>query len=892
MSTPQAPSLSSSAPSISPSKIYRDVFFDPTGRRWRIIKAMVFLLTMFIVVVVAISWTPIQQPPADRGRTPLLPLPPVNIQEHAPTIGVGPLVRLVRVERQKTALLATDPVTNKPLGPITGEDADNVGGAQYAMQRYGYSAVAHKTLELTFDDGPDPIWTPKILDLLSKYKVPATFFVVGSEVVKYPDIVTREAREGFAIGNHSLTHPNLLPDQVAHEFITTDRIIRAVTGVSTNLVRLPYDGYAGKVADADRNAVMINAERLGYVVSLDEFDTNDWKYGDPALRPKTPIPLPPATADNLTLLLHDGGGNRAATLAYLERLIPWALAHGFHFYSLPQVSPQVAAGLSQVAPDLWDYETSLMYAALWAWPSSLIQILFVFAVFSVVVVGCLNITLAIWRRSRYKRRFRHPNNNATGPPVSLVIAAYNEEKVIGRTLDLLRQSRYKHISEIIVVDDGSADGTANIVNHIAMSDPRIRLLRQENRGKAVALNHAFIRAQTPVVITLDADTMLAPDTVGALARYFAWDDADRLGAVAGVVKVGNLRNLLTRWQALEYLTQIGVDRGAQDALGAIIVVPGACAAWNKDAVLQVGGYSHATLAEDCDLTLELQRAGYRVTQDDEAICYTEAPETPGALMRQRFRWMYGNIQAMWKHKKLMFNPRYGWLGIFTMPLSAISILLPVVFLPFVYLMAVVTYLGQGLSAVFLYVTLFTLAQFLVAAVGVWLTAESPVHLLITPLYRVIYEPLRAYILYKSVITVLRGTRSSWNKLQRKGTVASPLIEQADETPAEQAMPESSHRTAGARMRKARTRQGRWAIARQPARIAPQSQGRIRAMARLPNLAPTFPHARAPPRARNDATLHVNCGVRSARWAAITRPTITSGGRRSLPSFPSFSIHRP
>ena len=645
------------------------------------------------------------------------------------------------------------------------------------MLRYGYSAVVHKTLELTFDDGPDPIWTPQILDLLSKYKVPATFFVIGSEVVKYPDIVAREAREGYTVGNHSLTHPDLKPDQVANQFVSTDRIIRTVTGTATNLIRLPYDGYAGNVADADRNAVMVDAERLGYIVSLDEFDTNDWRYGDPQLRPKTPIPLPPTTTDNLTILLHDGGGNRSATLDYLKRLIPWAISHGYHFYSLSQVSPQVVAGISHVKPSVWDYEAFLMYQALWAWPSVLIQFLFGLAILSVVVGGCVNVTLAVRRRFRYRRRFPLGADNTTGPPVSLVVAAYNEEKVIGRTLDSLRRSRYEQINEIIVVDDGSSDGTADIVAEMALTDPRIRLLQQENLGKAVALNRAFSMAQSSIIITLDADTMFTPATVGALARYFTGDQAKELGAVAGVVKVGNLRNLLTRWQALEYLTQIGVDRGAQDALGAITVAPGACAAWNRDFVVNVGGFSRSTLAEDCDLALALQCAGYRVTQDDEAVGYTEAPETAGALMRQRFRWMYGNIQALWKHRQMMFDPRFGWLGMFILPMTAISILLPVVFLPFVYIMAIVTYLGQGLDAVLLYFILFTLAQFLIAAAGIWLTAESPKHLLIAPFYRVIYEPLRAYILYKSALTVLRGTRSSWNKLQRLGTVTARMLEE-------------------------------------------------------------------------------------------------------------------
>lgn len=857
MPAPRTSSAHSADSGVSrkpPSGSHRAVFFDPTGRRWWVIKTAFLLLVALIITIITVSWEPIQQPPAVRGAPPTLPLSPLNIQGHAPTIGVGPLIRLVRVEHANGALTAVDPVTHRALGPITGDDADTVGSASYAMQRYGYSAVAHRTLELTFDDGPDPTWTPQILDLLSKYRVPATFFVVGSEVVKYPDIVQREAQEGFAIGNHSLTHPDLQPDQVAQEFVATDHIIRAVTGVGTNLVRLPYDGYAGHAADADLNGVMVNAERLGYVVSQDEFDTNDWMYGNPALRPKTPIPLPPATADNLTILLHDGGGNRSETLAYLERLIPWARAHGYQFYTLPQVSPQIAAGTSQAPLSMWDYETLVMYQALWSWPSKIIGVLFALAVLSVIVGGCVNVTLAIRRRIRYRRRFPSGVTYATGPPVSLAVAAYNEAKVIGRTLGALRHSRYEQIQEIIVVDDGSTDNTAEIVSQMAAVDPRICLLRQENRGKATALNRAFYHAQSSAVITLDADTILTPDTVGAFARYFTEGDTEKLGVVAGVVKVGNLRNLLTRWQALEYVTQVGVDRGAQDAMGAIMVAPGACAAWNRDAVLNVGGFSHSTLAEDCDLALDLHRAGYRLTQDDEAVSYTEAPETVGALMRQRFRWMYGNIQAMWKHRRMILNPRYGWLGMVTLPMGALSILAPLVFLPFIYAMAVVTYLGQGLNAVLLYVGLFMLAQAIISTVGVVLMRERPTLLLVAPFYQLIYEPLRTYILYKSALTVLQGTRSSWNKLQRTGAVAAMFTEQADAPPTEQPLAQSGtqpeaapdEQAPGACSRRARTQRRYTAMPPQLGAIMRERRRWRWVSARLRKAAPTCRGASSPP----------------------------------------------
>jgi biofilm PGA synthesis N-glycosyltransferase PgaC len=223
---------------------------------------------------------------------------------------------------------------------------------------------------------------------------------------------------------------------------------------------------------------------------------------------------------------------------------------------------------------------------------------------------------------------------------------------------------------------------------MAAADPRIRLLHQDHGGKAAVLNCAFAAVRSPIVVTLDADALFTPSTVGNLVRHFTPDNASRLAPVAGVVKVGTLRNLLTRWQALDYITMIAVDRGAQDILHAIMIVPGACAAWSRAAVLRVGGYSRSTLAEDRDLALHVQQAGYSVTQDDAAACYTGALETIGALARQRFHWMYGTIQAMWKHRPMALNPRYGWLGMLTLPLPVTSIVLLVEFLPFVYVVAV------------------------------------------------------------------------------------------------------------------------------------------------------------------------------------------------------------
>src|SRR3712207_5809140 len=248
-----------------------------------------------------------------------------------------------------------------------------------------------------------------------------------------------------------------------------------------------------------------------------------------------------------------------------------------------------------------------------------------------------------------------------------------------------------------------------------------------------------------------------------------------VGAVAGVVKVGNhARNLVTRWQALEYVTQIGVDRAAAALMNAVMVIPGACAAWRTAAVLEVGGYSDATLAEDCDLTLMLHQYGWRVEQADDAVALTEAPETVDALLRQRVRWMYGTLQAVWRHRSMVLRPRYGWLGMFVMPLSVLTILLPLVFTPLIAVVVLQMLAEQGPLPVLGYFGLFAVVYGLLATVAIALLRERPAHLLMVPLYRLIYEPMRAYLLYASLGTALRGVRLGWNKLARTAHMDEPV----------------------------------------------------------------------------------------------------------------------
>jgi peptidoglycan-N-acetylglucosamine deacetylase len=441
---------------------------------------------------------------------------------------------------------------------------------------------------------------------------------------------------------------------------------------------------------------------------------------------------------------------------------------------MPQVQPELANRVFNVNPTIWDKMTLGLVQLWFVWPSVLLRILFVIAVAFVVVIGLANCVLAVVRRRR-RDAMVWPSAHENAMPVSVVLAAYNEEQVIERTLRSVLESTYPP-AEVIVVNDGSTDRTADKVFEVARDDPRVHLVAQENMGKAAALNAGLAAASSEIIVTLDADTVLSPETIGRLVRHFAADSTGRLGAVAGVVRVGNRRrNLLTRWQALEYLTQIGVERAAQDVMGGISIVPGACAAWRKAALREVGGYTDVTLAEDCDLSLSLHRAGWRVTQDDEAIAHTEVPETVDALLDQRTRWTFGSLQAIWKHRDMLFRSRFGLLGWYVLPQYAVAIILPIVFLPFIVFMGIRTAQEQGIQVLLYYFLLFLGAHLIVAAVGVVLMREKWRHLWLVPIYRLVYEPLRAYLLYTALYTAVRGVRAGWNKVARTGRLDTGLV---------------------------------------------------------------------------------------------------------------------
>ena len=361
------------------------------------------------------------------------------------------------------------------------------------------------------------------------------------------------------------------------------------------------------------------------------------------------------------------------------------------------------------------------------------------------------------------------------------IPAFNEAKVIVGSVRQILESTHAKL-EVIVIDDGSTDGTSDVVSQNFGADPRVILITLPNGGKARAVNRGVLSAQGEVIVALDADTHFEPDTIARLTRWFG---NKTIGAVAGNAKVGNRINLLTRWQALEYVTAQNLERRALGALDCITVVPGAVGAWRRSALVKLGGFPADTLAEDQDLTIALQKADYRAIFDADAIAWTEAPDTIVALAKQRFRWSFGTLQCLWKHAEVTLRPRYGALGLVALPQAWLFQILLGLISPFVDLMLIAQLVsvaidyaqhGQQFDPTNLEVTLFYYALFIIVDLATAVVAflfekrENWQLLWWLVLQRFGYRQLLYYVLAKSIRTASEGHFVGWGKLDRKATV--------------------------------------------------------------------------------------------------------------------------
>ncbi|MEO6718249.1 MAG: glycosyltransferase [Novosphingobium sp.] len=653
----------------------------------------------------------------------------------------------------------------------------------YVIQRTGFQKGL---IALTFDDGPDPDWTPPILDILKAKHVPATFFIVGENAMSHPFLLRRIVDEGSEIGNHTFTHPNLAQDSIEStklELNSTRRLVEAYTGRSIRLFRAPYFGDA-EPTTANEILPALAAQQDGYTNVGLHIDPDDWKT--PGVDKIVSTVLNQIASDNPDIsgqivLLHDGGGNRSQTVAALPRLIDALRARGYQFVPVSRL-----AGLSRDAvmpkvtgSDLTSVRADIgVFLAMGAMGTVLGWLFF--------VIIALGIGRAIVLAGLALNGNR-PKNRAVPPPidpglfVSVLIPAFNEAKVIEDSVRRVLASEDVSL-EVIVIDDGSSDDTSRIVAAAYNSEPRVRLLTLTNGGKARALNEGLKLARGEIVIALDADTQFEVATIARLARWFA-DPA--IGAVAGNAKVGNRHNLVTRWQGVEYVTSQNLERRALAQFNAIMVVPGAVGAWRRAALDSVGGYPVDTLAEDQDLTIAIQRQGWRVACDPDAIAWTEAPETFRALARQRFRWAYGTLQCLWKHRAIVRTGEPRGLALVGIPQAwlfqiGFALISPLVDLALVVSIAS-TWLRveqhgwaqthQDVLSMGLYWTAFTAIDVLCGWVAYRLERREkhyPGLLLVAQ--RFVYRQLMYGVVIRAVWNALRGMWVGWGKQERSGRV--------------------------------------------------------------------------------------------------------------------------
>jgi cellulose synthase/poly-beta-1,6-N-acetylglucosamine synthase-like glycosyltransferase len=488
------------------------------------------------------------------------------------------------------------------------------------------------------------------------------------------------------------------------------------------------------------------------------------------------------------ILMHDGGGNRAPTVAALPELIKALRAHG---YEIVPVSQLIGKSRDQVMPPIagWRQHVSADIDAI----AFLLISFFNHFVIGVFFVGDVLMSgrLIIIGLCATIDRFRKRKNFAVlhyDPRVAVLIPAYNEEKVIARTIRSVLMSNYKNI-RIIVIDDGSKDDTYKIATETYAKEiaaGRVTVLTKPNGGKAEALNFALQSTDEEVYVGIDADGVIAHDAITRLVCHFA---NPHIGAVAGNAKVGNRVNLWTRWQALEYITSQNFERRALDLFDVVMVVPGAIGAWRTSAVKAGGCYHPDTVAEDADLTMSLLEQGFAVIYEDQALAFTEAPVNANGLARQRFRWSFGILQAIYKHKGAIVNRRA--MGLFALPnILIFQILLPLVS-PLIDLMFVVglvkyfvdkhfhpdTTSTSDLFKLLTFFLTFLLIDFAASGLAFLLERKHPaskgdawllVHIWVQ---RFTYRQLFSWVLFRTVKRAIDGKPFSWDKLERTGKMS-------------------------------------------------------------------------------------------------------------------------
>jgi cellulose synthase/poly-beta-1,6-N-acetylglucosamine synthase-like glycosyltransferase/peptidoglycan/xylan/chitin deacetylase (PgdA/CDA1 family)/spore germination protein YaaH len=703
--------------------------------------------------------------------------------------GEGDIMRVTGLPQSGKRTVQIDTDEPDPRKKLIIDEHMDVYPQTYTVSYYGYHP---NQVALSFDDGPDPKWTPRILDILKKENVNGTFLIIGEEALENIGLLKRELREGHEIGNHTYTHPDISEvsaNRLDFEVKLTERLFESKLGVQPHYFRPPYDVDEEPDTD-DQAAPIVRIQQDGYIVIGNKIDTNDW---DERVK-KTPAEIAQSVLEQLdrmktkpqfrgsVILMHDGGGDRSVTVNALPVLIKTLRDHGYTFVS---VSSLMGKTSSEVMPPLtfWQYvraiPDSIAFSTLAAIGNFIVFVFFLGDILMsarLILVG----VFAIIDRLRRPHREASPGFN---PRIAVLIPAYNEEKVIVRTIRSVLHSDYENL-RVIVIDDGSTDNTFEVARAAyahEIAAGRVQVLTKVNGGKAAALNYALDGLDEEFYVGIDADTVIAADAVAKLIPHF--EDV-AVGAIAGNAKVGNRVNLWTRWQALEYITSQNFERRALDLFNVVTVVPGAIGAWRTEPVKKAGGYPLNTVAEDADLTMNLLEQKFKVVYEDRALAFTEAPINASGLMRQRFRWSFGILQSVWKHRLAFVRNKA--MGLFALPnILIFQMFLPLVspFIDLMFLAGIVHYFidryyhpeaasAASFMKLLAYFLTFLLIDFVTSAVAFSLERRHPANkgdgwlLFHIWLQRFAYRQVFSIVLFKTLMRAIDGKPFNWDKLER------------------------------------------------------------------------------------------------------------------------------
>ncbi len=647
----------------------------------------------------------------------------------------------------------------------------------YIIEKFAEDSVppgkGHKIV-LTFDDGPSAEYTPAILKILEKQKVPATFFVVGLQAEANIPLLQHINRDGFEIGNHTFTHNNIAKmsaERAELEMKSTRLLIEAVTGHSTVLFRAPYNADALPVTYEELEPIA-RSKKDNYLTIGESVDPMDWQPGVTADSIFARTVRLVETDSASIILLHDAGGQtREPTVKALPRIINYFKKRGYVFTTVADLMGKTKDDVMPKVASSWQNRMNFLFVEIVYWGGHILFALFFIGIFlSIGRIG-LMATLAYFQKRKEKNQLNTLPLDL--PLVSIVVPAYNEEVNAVRTIESLLDQDYPNLN-IIFVDDGSKDSTFENVSNAFKNNPRVQVYSKPNGGKSSALNYGVHLSTAPFIVGIDADTQLKENAVTELMKRFT---DDRIGAVAGNVKVGNEVNMITRWQSIEYITSQNFDRRAFDLLNCITVVPGAIGAFRRDAIIKAGLFTSDTLAEDCDLTMRLHKAGYRIRNCNSAISYTEAPESVGMFLKQRFRWNFGVMQCFWKHRDAVFNSRYKNFGMVALPNILLFQMILQFLAPLADLILLLSIVASALGIVqssidhiFFYYFIFTLVDIAGAALAFAFEKEDFKKLFWILPQRFVYRQLMYYVVFKSVRKAVKGEIQGWGKLKRTGNV--------------------------------------------------------------------------------------------------------------------------